>query len=399
MTMSGPFSIATARDRFPALRQDQVFMDNAGGSQVLGNVIDSVSYYLSHNNVQLGATYRVGQISNASYENGYKAAAVYVNADVSEIVLGGSTTQNFMNLASSLQFPAGSEIILSKIEHETNVKPWVYMARKLGLEIKWWVSEKPELKLTPENLKPLLSEKTKFVACTHVSNILGTIQDVKTLADTVHSVGALFCVDGVSFAPHRQIDVKAFGVDFYAFSWYKVYGPHIALLYASQEAQKHMQSLAHYFNPTATLADKIGFAASNYEITQSIPLIVEYLGGSNPRPVFAAIAEHEAKLQKILLDFLTSRPDITVHGSTSSNPDTRVPTISFTVEGVNSKELVEKVDNESNFGMRWGHFYSKRLCDEVLGLGPEAVARVSLVHYNSEEEVKGLIEVLKKVLP
>jgi selenocysteine lyase/cysteine desulfurase len=127
-----------------------------------------------------------------------------------------------MNLASALLLNPGDEIILSRMEHETNVKPWLHMADRLNLTIKWWVSEKPELKLTPENLKPLLSEKTKFVACTHISNILGTIHDIKAIAETVHEVGALFCVDGVSYAPHRQVDVKAFGVDFYAFSWYKV---------------------------------------------------------------------------------------------------------------------------------------------------------------------------------
>jgi selenocysteine lyase/cysteine desulfurase len=128
-----------------------------------------------------------------------------------------------MNLASSLSFPSGSEIILSKMEHETNVKPWLFMAERLGLTVKWWHSSKEDgLKLTAENLKPLLSEKVKFVACTHVSNILGTIHDVKSIADAVHEAGALFCVDGVSFAPHRAVDVKAFGVDFYSFSWYKV---------------------------------------------------------------------------------------------------------------------------------------------------------------------------------
>lgn len=127
-----------------------------------------------------------------------------------------------MNLAQALQFNEGDEIILSKMEHETNVKPWLFMAERLKLKVKWAVSEKPDLKLTPEVLKPLLSPKVKFVACTHVSNILGTIHDVRALADTVHEAGALFCVDGVSFAPHRQVDVKAFGVDFYAFSWYKV---------------------------------------------------------------------------------------------------------------------------------------------------------------------------------
>ena len=154
-----------------------------------------------------------------------------------------------MNLGSSLQFPSGSEIILSKMEHETNAKPWLFMAERLGLTVKWWASPKEDgLKLTAENLKPLLSDKVKFVACTHVSNILGTIHDVKSIAEAVHSAGALFCVDGVSYAPHRAIDVKDFGVDFYAFSWYKVrpestllpcyhdtngmtqvYGPHIAV--------------------------------------------------------------------------------------------------------------------------------------------------------------------------
>jgi selenocysteine lyase/cysteine desulfurase len=128
-----------------------------------------------------------------------------------------------MNLASALQFNEGDEIILTKMEHETNVKPWLYMADRLKLNVKWWVSSKEDgLKLTPENLKPLLSSKVKFVACTHVSNILGTIHDVRAIADAVHKVGALLCVDGVSFAPHRQVDVKAFGVDYYSFSWYKV---------------------------------------------------------------------------------------------------------------------------------------------------------------------------------
>jgi selenocysteine lyase/cysteine desulfurase len=137
-------------------------------------------------------------------------------------VLGGSTTQLFMNLGVALRFPPGSEIIVSKAEHETNVNPWLWMAKRQNLEVKWWVPQGPEFKLTPESLAPLLSEKTKFVACTHVSNILGTIHDIKGIADKVHEAGALFCVDGVSFAPHRQVDVKAFDVDFYAFSWYKV---------------------------------------------------------------------------------------------------------------------------------------------------------------------------------
>lgn len=392
--MTGTFDISKARERFPALQQDQVFLDNAGGSQVLGDVVDSITQYLSKTNVQLGASYHTGSISNTKYEEGYQAAAKYINAGRDEIVLGASTTQLFMNLSAALKIPPGSEIILSKLEHETNVKPWLFMAERLNLKVKWWVSEKPELKLTPENLKPLLSDKVKFVACTHVSNILGGIHDVKAIADVVHEVGALFCVDGVSYAPHRAVDVKAFGIDFYAFSWYKVYGSHISVLYASTAAQAHVTPMAHYFNPTSTLEDKLGFAASNYEAVQSIPLITAYLSGA-----FSSISAHEGKLQAILLNFLNSRDDVTVHGSTSADSSARVPTIAFTVKGANSKSIVNEAESMSNYGFRWGHFYSKRLCDEVLGLGPEGVVRVSMVHYNTEEEIKGLVDVLKKVLP
>ncbi|KNG48317.1 PLP-dependent transferase [Stemphylium lycopersici] len=389
------FDISKARERFPALKQDQVYLDNAGGSQALGDVIESITEYLSKTNVQLGASYHTGSQSNTKYEQGYQAAAKYMNAERDEIVIGASTTQLFMNLGSSLQFPAGSEIILSKMEHETNVKPWLFMAERLGLTVKWWHSSKEDgLKLTAENLKPLLNDKVKFVACTHVSNILGTIHDVKSIADAVHEAGALLCVDGVSYAPHRAIDVKAFGVDFYSFSWYKVYGPHVAALYASTSAQQHMKPMSHYFNPTKTLEDKIGFAASNYECVQSIPQVTSYLSGA-----FPAITEHEGKLQTILLSFLNSRPDITVLGSTSADNKARVPTISFTVNGMSSKQIVAEAEKVSNYGFRWGHFYSKRLCDEVLGLEPEGVTRVSMVHYNTEDEIKGLVDVLKKVLP
>jgi len=155
-----------------------------------------------------------------------------------------------------------------------------------------------------------------------------------------------------------------------------------------------MRSMSHYFNPTKTLEDKLGFAGSNYENVQSIPKIVSYLEGSD-----AAITEHEGKLQKILLDYLNSRPDVTILGSTSTDSKDRVPTVSFTVEDVSPKKIVDDAEKISNYGFRWGHFYSKRMCDEVLGLGPEGVTRVSMVHYNTEDEIRGLVEVLKKVLP
>lgn len=152
--------------------------------------------------------------------------------------------------------------------------------------------------------------------------------------------------------------------------------------------------MAHFFNPTKTLEDKLGFAGSNYEGVQALPEIVKYLESSDE-----AITEQEGKLQKILLDFLNSRDDITVLGSTSADSKARVPTISFVVEGISPETIVVEAEKISNYGFRWGHFYSKRLCDEILKVGPEGVTRVSMVHYNTEEEIHGLVEVLKKVLP
>lgn len=145
-------------------------------------------------------------------------------------MIGPSTTQLFSNLSLILNLPAGSELVISTLDHEANISPWVRLAKSYNYTIKWWTGAPasqahpaPSPVLTTENLKPLLSEKTGLVTCTHSSNVLGTIHNVKRIAEMVHTVpGAKLCVDGVALAPHREVDVKALGVDFYSFSWYKV---------------------------------------------------------------------------------------------------------------------------------------------------------------------------------
>jgi selenocysteine lyase/cysteine desulfurase len=218
------FSIATAREHFPALNKPQVYFDNAGGSQTLGSVIESIKNYLSSTNVQLGASYSTSVKSTSLYGEGYETAANYINATPQEVVLGSSTTQLFRNLSFALRFNRGDEIIISQIDHETNIDPWTDMAELQGLTVKWWKpKDHRRAKLEVDDLKDLLSSRTRFVACTHASNVLGTIHDIKAIAEAVHTVpGALMCVDGVAYAPHRPIDVRDLGVDFYAFSWYKV---------------------------------------------------------------------------------------------------------------------------------------------------------------------------------
>lgn len=171
---------------------------------------------------------------------------------------------------------------------------------------------------------------------------------------------------------------------------HKVYGPHIALLYASPAAQKSLTSLGHYFHPTSTLAHKLGLAAASYELVSTLPSILRYFGATHAerKRTWAAIAEHEQRLQRILLDYLNKKREgegeaVVVYGERSADKALRVPVVSFKVRGRGSRGVVERVDGGSEFGVRWGHFYSKRLVDGLLGLGEEGVVRVSCVHYNT----------------
>jgi selenocysteine lyase/cysteine desulfurase len=343
----------------------------------------SIRDYLVTSNVQLGASYKVGKQSTARYSQGYEAGARYINAAKEEIVFGASTTQLLRNLSMTLKFEAGDEIVVSALDHEANIASWVELAHHQHLTLKLWKPDGQDTSpnLTAENLKPLLSNKTRLVVLTHVSNILGTIHDVKGIAAAAHDFpNVLVGVDGVAYAPHRPIDVQEFEVDFYCFSWYKVFGPHIAMLYASRTMQRQMRSLGHYFNPSASLADKIGLAAGSYELIASIPVVVNHLLHEG----WEASVAHESQLQHHLLGYLLKREDVTIFGEKSADPRVRVPTVSFKVLGWSSQQVVETVEAKTDIAFRWGSFYSQRLTKEILGLDPaDGVIRISMAHYNT----------------
>lgn len=396
------FDAKAIRAQFPALDQAQVFMDNAGGAQVLQSVITAITDYLTKTNVQLGASYPVSQTSTSKFDNGYTAAAKYVNASPKDIVFGASTTQLFRNVATALKVEPDSEFVLSKLDHEANIAAWAQLAKWKGITIKWWVptkNTKSNPRLEPEDLKKLLSPKTRLVACTHTSNILGTVTDVAALSKVIreNNPDTLFAVDAVAYAPHAAVDVKAFGVDFYSFSWYKVYGPHVAMLYVSERGQNAIESLGHYFKHGDTLEELLGLAAGNYESVQSIPHIVSYLDQVG----WDAIHGQEEKIQEVLLSYLRSKPDqIKIYGEPTADRNLRVPVISFRVKGRTSFGITDAIEARSPYGCRAGHFYSKRLIQEVLDIPDpdDGIVRCSLVHYNTVEEVEGLVKVLDEVI-
>jgi selenocysteine lyase/cysteine desulfurase len=170
------------------------------------------------------------------------------------------------------------------------------------------------------------------------------------------------------------------------------------MLYASTAAQESMASLGHYFNPSSTLEGKLGLAASNYELTAAIPCVLAYFStpGAASSNIWSGIKSHEQALAEILLSYLRSRKDVTIFGEPSPDPEKRVPTISFVIHGMGSREVVESVEEVSDFGFRWGSFYSNRLVENFLGLGKEGVVRVSMVHYNTGMcYARGLIDEIR----
>jgi selenocysteine lyase/cysteine desulfurase len=229
--------IELVRSRFPSLDTDWVLFDNGGGSQIAQPVLDRIREYLLTSNVQHGASYEISRLASDRLSEAQAAMATLINArDAREVVMGGSTTLLLQTLATAFaqKLEPGDEVIVSSGDHEANIAPWLELER-VGVRVKFWHVNVESFRLRLEDLESLIGPRTKLVAVTHTSNILGTINAIREIADAVHARGALLCVDGVAYAPHRAIDVQALDVDFYAFSFYKTYGPHHALLYGRRD--------------------------------------------------------------------------------------------------------------------------------------------------------------------
>jgi cysteine desulfurase family protein (TIGR01976 family) len=398
------------RRHFPALAGDWVFFDNAGGSQILKPVVDRITEFLYDSNVQLGASYAVSQRATARVAAGEKAMATFINAaDPAEVILGPSTSALLRMLAQCLRptLQPGDEIIVTNADHEANISPWVELERD-GIVLKTWRVNPTTLELELSDLEALLTPRTRLVAVTHTSNVLGSIHPVRAIADLVHAQGALLCVDGVAFAPHRRVDVQALDVDFYTFSLYKVYGPHQALLYGKKELLLALPGYNHYFIEDTAVPYKFQPGGSSYEMSYSLTAIPEYFealaqhhGKTGDRAsldrAFDLIQQHEGVLNERLLSFLHSRPQVRIIGRDTADPTERVSTISFVVEGMGSDKIPPHLDAH-RIGIRYGHFYALRLIEDLGLLPSQGVVRVSMVHYNTVEECDRLIEQLKEIL-
>lgn len=396
------------RAQFPALAGEWTFFDNAGGSQTLKQVADRIHDYLMTSDVQLGASYETSRIAGERVAEGSRMTAQMINApDENEVILGPSTTVLLRNLAHCLgeTYEPGDEVIVTNCDHEANIGGWRSLEKK-GMVIKEWRVNPDTLDLHLEDLETLMTDRTRMVALTHASNILGTVNSIRDISDFVHQRGALICVDGVAYAPHALVDVQALDVDFYAFSFYKVYGPHYAMLYGKKAHLMGLPGINHFFIENDNVPYKFQPGSVNYELAYGLLGLGDYFTcfaehhgftGKGVRETaaftFDGFAEHEEALSKRLMDFLNAKPNVRVIGRTEAARSVRMPTVSFVVKDTISSSVTLKVD-EHKIGIRHGDFYARRLIED-LGLMPQdGVIRVSMVHYNTLEEVDRLIKVL-----
>ncbi|KAJ3819368.1 pyridoxal phosphate-dependent transferase [Lentinula raphanica] len=416
-----------ARSQFPALKTGFIYGDNAGGSQTVLNVADRIYEYLLNTNAQLGADYSVSAESTRRVmEEAPEVARKLFNAESpDEIVFGASSTINLENLARGMDndIQAGDEFILTG-EHEANAGPWKRLAIRRGAIVKYWTPT-PSNPNNPysvtykvEELLPLITSKTRILAFAACSNILGTILPIKEIVQAARTAakekGAKkleISVDCVAYAPHRQIDVRDWDVNFCVFSLYKVYGPHISVLYVRMSSLlESVTAITHHFLKVHEKSYKLQPGGPGYELVYGITGVLPYLLSLTPehnlQASFDAIAAHEQTLVEPLLAFLTSPKQIErgvrIVGEEKAGL-TRVPTISFVVVGekaTKSSDIVKVFDKKGGIGIRFGHFYAYSLIDR---LEPkidvdDGVVRISLVHYNTAEEVERVIGVLKEAL-
>lgn len=402
----------TIRDQFAPLDSGWRFFDNAGGTLTAQMAIDACVDYMRLCPVQLGASYAVSQTAAQYLGDAHRAAAELFDEthagqiDDEQIVFGASSTALFNQLAAAMadQLDAGDRVIVTNVDHEANIGAWRRLADK-GVDVVEWQVDPDTFNLSLETLDGLLTGRTKLVAFTHCSNVLGSALPVAEITRRAHAAGARVCVDGVAYAPHRSLHVVDWDVDFYVFSLYKVFSPHNAVLYGKKDALLPLANRNHFFYDRSMLPGKLQPGAYGYEQAYATTGVTRYLrevvasDGNRPGTLgdaFAAITRHEAALVRPLIEYVTAHPKLRLIGA-SEIDDARLPTCAFVIEDRPSDAIIDALDQQ-HFAVRFGHFYALRLI-RALGLeSRNGVVRVSLSHYNSRDEIDALTVALDRIL-
>jgi cysteine desulfurase family protein (TIGR01976 family) len=405
------FTFEETRRRFPALERAGrfLFFDNAAGAQIPATVLDAVTDHLLSRNVQRGGPYNRSREVDAMIARARQSVAAFVNARSADEIAFGLNATSFIraiSLAVGQTLDLRPEIVVSDLDHEANVATWLALERS-GARIVWWRARvgSDGARLDTADLEPLVSGRTRLVACTMASNATGSLVDAAAVARCAHAVGAEVFLDAVHYAPHGPIDVQALDCDYLVCSGYKVFAPHMGFAWCRTESINRLPTFREDFIPDV-MPDKLEAGTYVYENVAGMDAAVRYLEdlgrmalGGVPiedrvavsrvdaiRASMDAIAAYERSLSKRLLDEVAQIHGVTVHGiADTTRLHERVPTLCFSVANRTASEIAAGLAAR-DVGVRSGHMYSPRLMAR-LGLLPAGAVRASLVHYNTVEEI------------
>ncbi|MDX1615012.1 MAG: cysteine desulfurase-like protein [Candidatus Promineifilaceae bacterium] len=414
--MSATLDVTPLRAQFPSLQrqvadQQAIFLDGPGGTQTPLSVVAAMSDYLLTDNTNLGGAFVTSQNTGQIVAEARQAMAALFNAAMPEEIVFGQnmTSLTFaMSRAISKTWQPGDEIVVTRLDHDANITPWLLAAADRGVVVRWLDFDPTDCTLRYDELPELVNERTRLVAVTHASNAVGTIVDVARVAAVAREVGAWVYVDAVHYTPHAPVDVQAIDCDFLVASAYKFFGPHTGVLYGRYELLDILE--AYKVRPApADPPGKWETGTQSFESLAGVGAAVDYLAHiAGPEQeahrrqrlekAMARVRAHEQQLSRRFLEQAPTVPGLKVYGiSDVERLDRRAPTFAVSLPGKTPRQVAEALGAQGIFV--WdGHYYAVAVMERLGRLEQGGLVRIGFVHYNTLEEVDRLMAALRQLV-